>query len=170
MGVIHMICGPIGAGKTTYAIKLAEEQGAVRFTSDDWISELFLPDEPEPITTDWWITRHRRCEPIILAVSWILLELGKDVIWDMGFMYRSHRDRIIGKVADTPYSVRIHFVDAPGEIRRERVRQRNLEKPEGYVIEVTDEMFDFFERYTVPVSPDEAQSVFHVNTAPDGMT
>ena len=80
MAVIHMICGPVGAGKTTYAIRLAEELGAVRFSIDDWISQLFFPDKPEPLTYEWAVARAKRCEARILAVSQSLLELGTDVI------------------------------------------------------------------------------------------
>ena len=53
MAVIHMICGPVGVGKTTYAIELAEKLGAVRFSIDDWISELFFPDKPDPLSYEW---------------------------------------------------------------------------------------------------------------------
>ncbi len=168
MAVIHMICGPVGAGKTTYAIGLARELGAVRFSIDDWISELFFADKPDPLTYEWAVARARRCEARIVVVSRGILELGTDVIWDMGFMERDQRDRIMGEVADGPWSVRLHVVDAPADVRRERVRRRNVEKPDGYVIEVTDEIFDFMEQRSIPVSPDEATEIIRIDTSPDG--
>jgi len=163
-----MICGPVGAGKTTYAIRLAKELGAIRFSIDDWIAELFFPDKPDPLTYEWAVERARRCEVRILAVSQSLLELGTDVIWDMGFMERDQRHRIMAAVGDFPHYVRLHCVDAPADVRRERVRQRNAEKPDGYAIEVTDEMFDFMERRSVPVSSDEASDIIFIDTSPDG--
>ncbi len=165
MAVIHLICGPVGAGKTTYAIGLAEELGAVRFSIDDWISELFFPDKPEPLTYEWAVARAKRCEVRILAVSQNILSLGTDVIWDMGFMERDQRDRIIAAVAEVGFSVRLHVVDAPADVRRERVRQRNVAQPEGYVMEVSDEIFDFMERRSTPVSPDEASDVIYIDTS-----
>ena len=170
MASIHMICGPVGAGKTTYAIKLAEELVAVRFSIDDWISQLFFPDKPDPVTYEWAVARAMRCETRIAAVSRSILELGTDVIWDLGFMERTQRDRIMGEVADSPYSVRLHSVDAPADVRRERVRRRNVERPEGYVMEVTDEIFDFMERRSDPISTDEAPDVIHIDTSLDGKT
>lgn len=167
MAVIHMICSPVGAGKTTYAIGLAEELGAVRFSIDDWISELFFPDKPDPLSYEWAVARARRCEARILAVSLSLLELGTDVIWDMGFMEHDQRDRITGEVADSPFAVRLHCIDAPADVRKERVRRRNVEQPEGYVIDVTDEMFDFMDRRSTPVSPDEAPDIIRIDTTPD---
>ena len=85
-------------------------------------------------------------------------------------MERDQRDRIMGEVADSLYSVRLHFVDASADVRRERVRRRNAEKPDGYVMEVTDEIFDFIERRSVPVSPEEAPDIIHIDTSPEGKT
>lgn len=168
MAVIHMICGPVGVGKTTYAAKLAGELGAVRFSIDDWISELYFPDKPDPLTYEWAVERARRCETRILAVSRSLLDLGTDVIWDMGFMERDQRDRILGEVATAPYSVRLHCLEAPVDVRRERVRRRNAGKSDGYVIDVSDEIFDFMEQRSVPVSPNEAPDIIRIDTSPEG--
>ena len=164
MASIHMICGPVGAGKTTYATRLAKELGAVRFSIDDWISNLFFADKPEPLTYEWAVARAKRCEAQILVVSQSILKLGTDVIWDMGFMERDQRDRILGGIADISHSVRLHVLDAPANVRRKRVQQRNVAKPEGYIIEVTDEIFDFMERRSVAVSSDEATDIIHIST------
>lgn len=163
-----MICGPVGAGKTTYAIKLAKELGAVRFSIDDWISELFLPDNPDPFSYEWALARAMRCERRILAVSRDILDHGTDVIWDMGCMERSQRDRIINALGDAPHLLRMYSVDAPAAVRRARVRQRNIERPTGFVIDVTDEIFDFMESRSAPVSSDEASDVIHIDTSSDG--
>jgi len=45
-GVFHFICGSTGAGKTTYALKLSDEIGAVRFSIDEWMAALFWMDTP----------------------------------------------------------------------------------------------------------------------------
>src|SRR5215831_19511334 len=34
---VHLLCGLNGAGKTTYAVRLAEARGAVRFSLDEWL-------------------------------------------------------------------------------------------------------------------------------------
>jgi len=41
---LHVIFGPIGAGKTTYAHALARREGAVPFVLDEWGARLFGPD------------------------------------------------------------------------------------------------------------------------------
>ncbi len=165
MAAIHMICGPVGVGKTTYAIALAQELGAVRFSIDDWLSELFFPDQPDPLTYDWAVARARRCETRSLAVSQDILAAGRDVIWDMGFMERDQRARVLGQVADTPYGVRLHVLEAPADVRRARVAQRNINKPDGYVMDVTDEIFDFMENRSAAVSDDEAADIVRIDTS-----
>jgi predicted kinase len=43
--IVYLICGFIGAGKTTFARKLEEKTGAVRITKDEW-SIRFIGNDP----------------------------------------------------------------------------------------------------------------------------
>jgi hypothetical protein len=47
--LIHLICGSTGAAKTTYALQLAAELGAIRFLIDEWMAALFWMDSPHPL-------------------------------------------------------------------------------------------------------------------------
>ena len=47
--LFHIICGSTGAGKSTYARKLAEQVGGLHFAIDDWMVTLFWKDSPQPI-------------------------------------------------------------------------------------------------------------------------
>jgi pantothenate kinase-related protein Tda10 len=38
---VILVCGPVGAGKTTYSMALAKEIGAIRFSIDPWMQTLF---------------------------------------------------------------------------------------------------------------------------------
>lgn len=58
---LHLICGSTGAGKTTYAIRLADQIGAARFSVDEWMTALFWADSPQPLDPAWAIERVRRC-------------------------------------------------------------------------------------------------------------
>lgn len=46
---VHLLCGLPGAGKTTYAARLAAENSAVRFSLDEWMLRLYpwTYDDPE---------------------------------------------------------------------------------------------------------------------------
>ena len=41
---VYLLCGFIGAGKTTFARKLDERTGAVRITKDEWLIRLIGHD------------------------------------------------------------------------------------------------------------------------------
>ena len=41
---VHLVSGPVGAGKSTHARALAAREAAVRFAIDDGMHGLFAPD------------------------------------------------------------------------------------------------------------------------------
>ena len=40
MPKIHLLIGPVGAGKSTFALELAREHRGVRLTLDEWMQSL----------------------------------------------------------------------------------------------------------------------------------
>ena len=65
--VVHLICGPVGSGKTAYSRKLASEHNAIVFSIDEWMQNLFggdLPEQAEMAKVDfpWFSERVDRCE------------------------------------------------------------------------------------------------------------
>jgi predicted kinase len=154
-GTLHVIFGPSGAGKTTYAHAFARREGAVAFILDDWMARLFGPDMPDPIEYDWMIERVQRCEAQIWSTAAGVLATGTGVILDIGLMRRSDRARVREIAEETGLSTQWHFVTASAEARRARVADRNVVRGEGFAIEVTPEMFDFIEGVFEPPEPKE---------------
>ena len=91
MPTVHMICGTLGAGKTTLARRLARETEGVRFSLDEWIMQLFGSEAPEPMQYLWWVEHAQRCSLQIWALCRQLLSHDRDVILDFGFPTREHR-------------------------------------------------------------------------------
>jgi len=150
---LHVIFGPQGAGKSTYARDLARRLPAVAFAIDDWMGRLFGPDMPEPLEFDWMMERVDRCEAQIWSTAAGVIAAGTSVVLDLGLMRRSDRARVaeIAKAVEIP--IQWHFVDAPAEVRRERVLgQRDSQ---GSRMLVTPEMFHFTEK--AYEAPDEAE-------------
>ncbi len=164
MAIIHMISGPVGVGKTTYSIKLATKLNAVRFSIDDWLTPLFFADNPEPVSYEWAVERAIRCEKRIAGVSFDVLKTGADVIWDLGCMELDQRERLYTMAQDTPYAIRLHVLEAPADLRRERVRHRNVKKTDGYVMDVTDEMIDFMDARSITATADEIADIVFIDT------
>ncbi len=151
MATVHLICGPVGAGKTTHARALAVERRAALFSIDEWMATLFHMDAPSPPSLDWGLERVARCERQIWNTAAPLLALGIDVVLDLGFLRREQRDRFR---ALTSSPVRLVLVDAPAGVRRERVRERNRGS-ETFSVEVSDAMFEWAERFYEPPEDDE---------------
>lgn len=151
MARLILVCGPTGAGKTTYAHSLAKEIGAVRFSIDPWMQTLFAND----ITTldyDWMIERVHRCYAQIWQVSEQILALDGRVILDLGFTTKEQRAIFIASGNRFDISPEVHYLNASATTRKARIEKRNNEKdPDVYAFDVTDEMFDFMEpRFEIP--------------------
>ena len=70
MATVHLVCGFLGVGKTTFAVALASQLGAVRFSVDELYLKLFADgptyelDQREPVDSavapsDETIETHR---------------------------------------------------------------------------------------------------------------
>lgn len=142
---IHIVFGSQGAGKSTYSKKLAEKENGIHLSIDDWMSELFEPDLPQPMNFNWIMERVKRCEKIIWLTTSKIIRSGGVVILDLGFMKISDRKNILALAEKEKFMLGLHYLNAPRQIRLERVLSRNKEKGEIFSFEVTPEMFNFME-------------------------
>jgi predicted kinase len=149
-----MICGRVGAGKTTFGRTFAAERRATLFCLDEWMATLFMMDAPSPIALEWALARTQRCEQQIWSVAHQLLALGIDVVVELGFFTRDQRERVRAQARAAHVEVETHVLEAPREVRRERVRLRN-QRSATYTIEVDDAMFDWAESYYEPLDATE---------------
>lgn len=140
-----LIVGCTGAGKTTYARRLADVLGGVRFSIDEWMTTLFWADSPQPIRFEWTMERIARCEAQIFAMARQLAARGVPALLDLGFTRLEHRDKFRAMAADAGLSVQVHFLDVPAAERWQRVERRNSERGETYAMTVDRQMFDFME-------------------------
>lgn len=152
---LNVIFGPCGAGKTTYAHTFAKHERAVAFILDDWMAAMYGPDMPEPIQYEWMIARVGRCEAQIWSVAAGVIATGTSVILDIGLMRQTDRARVREIAKATGLPLQFHFVDAPTEVRRARVQERNVIRGKGFAIDVPPDMFHFIEG--VYEAPDAAE-------------
>jgi predicted kinase len=145
--LVHIICGSTGAGKTTYAIKLCDRIGAVRFSIDEWMTALFWMDSAEPIDPAWAMARVERCTTQIWDTALRVTARDVPCVLDLGFSNAQSRARIAKPAGNAGLSVQLHFIDVPAEERWRRVQARNAEKGDTYQLQfdVTREMFDYVE-------------------------
>lgn len=146
MGTVHIVFGPQGAGKSTYARRLAADDNAVRLSIDEWMIQLYGPDLPEPMSFAWITQRVRRCEQRIWATAADVADTGSSVVLDLGFMKIDNRTQFTDLARERNLPSELHFVDAPLATRRRRVLERNNDRGATFAFEVTPDMFDFMER------------------------
>ena len=151
MARLILICGPTGAGKTTYSKSLSEEIKAIRFSIDPWMQTLFANDMTS-LDFDWMMERVQRCYEQIWEVSEQILKMDGNVVLDLGFTTKEQRDAFSNRGANHEINAEVHYLDAPQAVRKQRVKTRNQEKdPSVYAFEVTDMMFNFMEpKFEVP--------------------
>ena len=154
---LHVIFGPSGAGKTTYAHTFARREQAVAFILDDWMARLYGPDIPAPLEYDWVIDRVQRVEAQIWSCAAGVMAAGTSVILDIGLMRRADRARVREIAAAVDLPLQFHFVDAPVEVRRARLAGRTMIEGQAFSLEVSPGQFDFSEGVYEPPEPSELE-------------
>jgi len=111
---LFLMVGLPGAGKTTYAQKLAKETGAVRFTPDEWHIFLF-GDDFHQVEQEIHDSRHNRVEDLMWKVGQDLLQKGVSVILDFGFWVEEQREEKRLEAAALGAETKVCFLDTPLE-------------------------------------------------------
>ncbi|MEQ7126995.1 ATP-binding protein [Actinopolymorpha sp. B11F2] len=117
---VHLLCGLVGAGKTTHARHLAAELPAVRFSLDEWMLRLYeLPyDDPQ------YAVRVEGCTALIWETAMQVLALGHDVVLDGNQWSRKHRQTWRQRVEAAGYRPILHHIDVSVETAVEQVARR----------------------------------------------
>jgi predicted kinase len=111
---LFVTCGLPGSGKTTLAKQLEAEHNAVRFSPDEWMTDLWDQDLRALIEAQMWETAQR------------ILALGANVVIDFGSWAREERDVLREGARRLGASVELHYLDVPLDelVRRVEVRAR----------------------------------------------
>lgn len=164
--MLHMICGAVGAGKTTYSLALSRQLGAIHFSIDQWMVALFGKDSPQPARWDWIIERVHRCEAQMAQVAVQCARLGVPAILDQAFLRIEDRTRFAAIAEKEGLPVQLHFVDVPADERWRRVEARNAERGQTFSVEVPRGIFDFVERVWQPPTAAEMAALGGVRVGP----
>jgi len=145
MPVIHIIFGPLGAGKTTYAHQLSLNENAACFSIDSWMVDLYGPDAPVPLNLQWVMERVRRCENRIWLTAKDVAKRGGNVVLDLGFLKKASRKEFLDLASQEELEVISHFIHASRNTRLGRVLTRNEVKGDTFALVVSPDMFDFMD-------------------------
>ena len=148
--IVYLICGFIGAGKTSFAKKLEEKTGAVRVTKDEW-SIRFIGNDP---TIDGYAEWDRKIIDLSRDFAFYLVGKGVDVIMDEGFWEKETRDEMRRRADAIGAKVVMYYLETPVETIRERVVGRNNNLT-GDSFKISREMLDNYLKDWQPPTEDE---------------
>lgn len=166
MAKIHLIEGPVGAGKSTFSKSLAQRTHGIHIPLDEWFAKLFSPDRPQTDFVSWYVGRKRRLLDLVWIHSCNLIESGTDAILELGLIQKPARTAFCDKVIAEGLDLDIYVLDASREIRRERVQQRNAQRGDTFSMVVPDHIFNMASDLWEPPDDDERKrySIQLINT------
>jgi predicted kinase len=148
--IVYLLCGFIGAGKTTFARELEMRTGAVRITKDEWLIQL-IGNDP---TIEGYADYDHRVVGLSRNVAFQLVEKGIDVILDEGIWAKEERTMMRGKFEGMDPEVVLYYLDTPIETIRERVARRSADPPQDS-FRISETLLDYYLPYWQPPSEDE---------------
>jgi predicted kinase len=157
MPTVHLVCGYLGAGKTTFSKALAERESAVRFSLDELYLSLFA-DGP---TYELDLKAMERLRTTLDELWPQVVKAGTSVVLDCGFWRRALRAQVRDLARTVGATTRLHWLRCADDVALARCLERNgsagafLISPEGF-----QELMVHFE----PPVADESPEV--VDTSP----
>ena len=152
---VHLVVGPVGAGKSTFARQLVRDHSAVALTLDDWMATLFRPDRPATDVVAWYQERAERCIAQIWKLARQLTDRGDDVVLEIGLLRRGERERFYERVDEAGLPLTIYVLDAARDVRRARVLERNQRQGATFSMAVPLEIFELASDLWQALEPDE---------------
>lgn len=141
MNLIHLIEGPVGAGKSTYAKALAKSGGFTHIALDEWFARLYSPDRPPGNFVPWYLERKDRLIELILSYARTVLATNS-IALELGLIQQAPRLALLRRLQEEGIHFCVHVLDAPINVRRERVQRRNTEQGETFSMVVPDNIFE----------------------------
>ena len=122
MAKVHLICGKICTGKSTYAEQLRVQNHAVLLSTDEITLALFgqhCGDKHDDYV--------ERTQNYLFNKSLELLEVGINVILDWGFWLKEERDYAREFYNSRNIECEFHYIDISNETWQTRLKKRNSE-------------------------------------------
>lgn len=149
-GTLHLLCGKIGAGKSTLAATLAAREATILVAEDTWLGALF--DDRIATGADY-VRFSARLRKVMTPHIAGLLRAGLSVVLDFPANTRRQRAGLRTIVAATGAPHKLHYLDVPDDVCLARLHARNARGEHPF--KVTEEQFRAFTAHFAPPTEDE---------------
>ena len=158
-GTLIFFCGKMGAGKSTYAKKLANELSAVLLSEDDWLSAIY----PEEITNfDDYIKYSSRLKPLLKEHVRRILNSGVSVVMDFPGNTKNQRAWFKEIFSEGHIPHKLIYLKADNQLCLKQLEQRRKSSPERSRFD-TEEVFHQVTIYFQAPTGDEGFNIEIVN-------
>jgi len=125
---LHFFCGKAGAGKTTVAARLAQDDNTILISEDIWMVRLF-GDQMK--TFDDYIRFSRKVKTVVGPLTVDLLNAGHSVVLDFQANTWAGRGWFRSVFEQAGAAHVLHYVNTSDETCLAQIAKRNVERPEG---------------------------------------
>ncbi len=143
---LHLTVGLPGAGKTTRAREIAEAEGILRLTPDEWMAPLFGHNDAGG--------RRDILEGRMIWVAHEVLRSGSSVVLDFGCWSPQERWAIRAVAEATGAAFAMEYLRVDEAVRRERAARRWADAPET-TFPMSEADHDRYLAECIPPTPDE---------------
>ena len=157
---LHMICGKIGAGKSTLAQQLGASANTVILSEDAWLAALY-GDEMHSLKD--FVRCSAKLKTAMGPHIVSLLKAGVSVVLDYQANTRDARTWMRGLFTDAQAEHRLHLLDVPDEVCLVRLHARNADGEHPFA--ATEAQFHQVTKHFLPPQDDEGFTVV-THTAP----
>jgi predicted kinase len=151
---LYLLCGKIGAGKSTLASRLAVRPATLLISEDHWTSKLFAGDLK---TINDYVRLSARLRAAMGPHVVDILQRGLSVVLDFPANTVTQRDWMRSLIAQAKVGHELHLLDVPDATCKQRLEVRNASG--SHPFQVSDADYDLFTSYFVPPAPGEGFNV-----------
>ena len=147
---LHLLCGKIASGKSTFSAKLGTLPGSVIVSEDNWLAAIYENEMQSLADYIHCSSKLRRAmKPHLVA----LLKAGLSVVLDFPANTRTQREWMMSIIKESGADNRLHYLNVSDEVCRARLHARNAEGTHDFA--ATDQQFNTITSYFSEPTVDE---------------